>query len=200
MSASQQINLYQAEFRIKRDKLTVAVMLKTLAIVLGLLTAASGWIFATNYRLGQQLEVLREELAIESRRTSEIDSLLAQRTQDRDLEMRLERAEQNLQSSRQMRELLSQTGLGNIDGFSETFKDLSRASIDGLWLTEIALTEGGEAVLLKGFTEDSAMVPTFVARLAQGKSTLMQRQFNVSTVRSSETGEGVFAFELRSSQ
>ncbi|MFM1897488.1 MAG: hypothetical protein RLZZ385_2562 [Pseudomonadota bacterium] len=196
----QQVNLYLPEFRIKRDKLTVVVMLQSLGAFMGVLLVLGGWELWTNFALAQEMQDLQGELTVETQRTAEIDQILARRSQDRNLEQQLERAEQNLLASRQMRDVLGETGLGNTDGFSESFKDLSRASLEGLWLTEISLSNGGQAVNLKGFTVDSSLVPMFVARLAEGNSSLTSKQFSVSTVRSSDSVDALYAFELRSTR
>lgn len=191
----QQVNLYLPEFRLKRDKLTVVLMLQILGAALGLVVLLSAVAFFRNYRVQSQLESLRAELAVETQRTSEIDAILARRSQDRELTERLEIAESSLDSSRQIRDFFKARSGGNIDGFSEYLKDLSRAAVEGLWITEFALGSGGSNVTLKGFTIDSSLVPRFVARLEQGKSPLTRRQFSFSTVKSPDA-EQLYAFEL----
>ena len=195
----QQVNLYLSEFRIKRDNLTVVLMLQILGIALALIAVLSATDYWRSFRLNSQLVALRDELAVETQKTREIDSILARRSQDANLTERLSIAEDVLNASRQIRNFFDSRSGGNIDGFSEYLKDLSRAAVEGLWITEFSLTGGGSNVLLKGFATDSAMIPTYVARLGEGQSPLVNRHFSFSTSRSGD-GEQLYNFELNTSR
>ncbi|MEX2130911.1 MAG: PilN domain-containing protein [Pseudohongiellaceae bacterium] len=191
----QQVNLYLSEFRVKRDNLTLVLMLQILGLAVGLTVVLSAADFWRNYRLNTELATLREQLAVESRRTAEIDATLARRSQDGALNERLEAAEDVLNASRQVRDFFSARTGGNAAGFSEFFKDLSRASIDGLWITNFSLEGGGNSVVLSGFTIDSSLVPSFVDRLGDGTSPLANKRFSFST--SLSPGNNLlYAFEL----
>ena len=100
------------------------------------------------------------------------------RSQNSGLTRRLQLAEARLQASRQIRDFLSQSQLGNIQGFSEYFKDIARASMDGLSINEFAITQGGEQIILAGEVVDSAMVPRYVDNIEGGLSPLRQQRFS----------------------
>ena len=90
---------------------------------------------------------------------------------------------------------MSETNLGNVDGFSEHFKDLSRASIDGLSTTAFQFTDGGEQATMSGQVRDSALVPRYVQNIESGQSPLRNKTFSPSISRA-EVESQIFTFEL----
>ncbi|MEX2332736.1 MAG: PilN domain-containing protein, partial [Pseudohongiella sp.] len=86
--------------------------------------------------------------------------------------------ETRLQQSQELLEFLRNTTLGNSTGYSEYVKDLSRASFDGIWLTEFRISGGTDSVFLRGNALQTAMVPDYVGRLSGSQSSLQGRLFN----------------------
>lgn len=193
----QQINLYLPEFHVKKDPVTALLMGQVIAGVIGLMILVSAYDFFTQWRLGSQLDELQLTLEEETRRTDQLDEQLARRSQNSELTDRLEQAEALLESSAQIREFLSQTQLGNVMGFSEYFKDLSRATFDGISLTAFSFSEGGNRVEIRGQAVDSAMVPRYVDNIERGISPLRMQQFSPSISRQSAQDQ-IFQFELSS--
>ena len=191
----QQINLYLSEFQVKKDPLTPKLMGQILAGLLCIMVMISGYDLFTVWRLGNQLESLQATLQEETRRTSELDDQLARRSQNTELSDRLELAEANLQASEEIRDFLSRTQLGNVIGFSEFFKDLSRASFDGISLSSIAFSNGGDSVELSGQALDSAMVPRYVDNIEQGISPLRNKRFSPRISRENVSDQ-IFQFQL----
>lgn len=191
----QQINLYLEEFRVVRDSLTAILMGQILAGILIFMVLLTSYDLFTKWRLNNQLESLQATLQEETRRTDQLDEQLARRSQNTELSERLERAEANLLASEQIRDFLSQTQLGNVTGFSEFFKDLSRASFDGISLSSISFSEGGNNVQLNGQTTDSAMVPRYVDNIERGVSPLRNQRFSPMISRDAVT-DRLFQFEL----
>jgi len=191
----QQINLYQAEFRVEKDPITAEFMGKTLAAVLIVMLTITGWDLNKQRQLGNELAALRETLAEETRKTEELDEQLARRSQNTELTDRLNGAEARYAAGLQIREFLSETKLGNVDGFSEYFKDLSRASIDGLSITAFQFTDGGEQATMSGQVRDSAIVPRYVQNIESGQSPLRNKTFSPSISRA-EVESQIFTFEL----
>ncbi len=180
----QQINLYLPEFKVKKDPLTAQLMLQVLGGVVAIMLLVSLYDIFSRWQLNRELSDLQETLIEETRKTDELDEVLARRSQNTELSDRLDRAESRLESSRQIRDFLSDTTLGNVAGFSEYFKDLSRASIDGLSITEFSFSNGGRTVRIAGEVVDSAMVPRYVENIARGQSPLRNQQFSPSITRS----------------
>lgn len=194
---NQQINLFLPEFRVQKDPLTAARMGQILGGLVAVLVLVSAYDFFTQWQLENRLEGLQATLAEETTKTDELDELLARRSENTALTARLEQAEARLESSRQIRSFLSQTALGNVEGFSEYFKDLSRASMEGLSISEFSFSEGGNVVQLQGQVVDSAMVPRYVSNIEAGQSPLRRMRFSPSISKASVT-DPVFSFQLTS--
>jgi len=180
---NQQINLYLPEFNVKKDPLTVQLMLQIFGCVVAIMFLVSLYDTFSRWQLNGELADLGETLIEETRKTDELDEVLALRSQNTELTDRLEQAELRLVSSRQILDFFSETALGNIDGFSEYFKDLSRASIDGLSITEFSFSNGGRTVRIAGEVVDSAMVPRYVDNIERGRSPLRNQRFSPSITR-----------------
>jgi len=191
----QQINLYLDEFRVDKDPITAELMGKTLAAVLVVMLTIASWDLNEQRLLGNELAALRETLAEETRKTEELDEQLTRRSQNTELTDRLTEAEARYAAGLQIREFLSETNLGNVDGFSEYFKDLSRASIDGLSITAFQFTDGGEQATMSGQVRDSAIVPRYVQNIESGQSPLRNKTFSPSINRA-EVESQIFTFEL----
>lgn len=192
----QQINLYLSEFRVKRDRLTVLLMGKILGGIVVVMLLLSSYDYLLRWQLNGELVELRATLSEEAQKTGELDGLLARRSQSEQLTSRLVEAEARLISDGQVINFLGRTKLGNIVGFSEHFKDLSRASIDGFMLSGINISAGGQQVSLNGQVADSSLVVKFVSNLRYGKSSI--RDLNFSTNISRESAEDrAFPFALR---
>lgn len=195
---NQQINLYLPEFRAKKDALTAVLMGQILGGLLALMVLVTAYDLYTRWSLNSELAALRQVLQEETRKTNELDEVLARRSQNSALTQRLDSAEAQLESSRQIREFLSETKLGNVVGFSEYFKDISRASIEGLSVTEFEFSEGGEIVKLAGQVIDSAMVPRYVSKLEASNSAIRDQLFSPKISRPDAANQ-FFSFELSTS-
>lgn len=191
----QQVNLYLPEFKVKKDPLTALLMGQMLGAMLVICVLVSAYDLFTRWRLNSEIAEIREVLVAETSRTTDLDDLLAQRSQNSDLTTRLNRAEARLDSSRQIRNFLSETSLGNVNGFSEYFKDLSRASINGLSIAEFEISAGGRDVSLTGQVADTAMVPRYVDNMTQGQSPISEMHFS-PTISRTDVSSQYFNFVL----
>jgi hypothetical protein len=191
----QQINLYLPEFRLKKDAVTPLLMGQILGAMIILMVLVSAFDIYRQWSLQSELAALEVTLQEETRQTEQLDEQLARRSQDTALTDRLEMVEARLEASMQIQDFLSRTQLGNVIGFSEFFKDLSRASFDGISITEFEFSEGGRSVVLQGQAMDSAMVPRFVDNIERGESPLKSHRFSPLISRSDVTDQ-IFQFEL----
>ena len=174
---NQQINLYLPEFRPSVDYIDGVRLLQITAIALLLMVVVSGSNFFQVSSLNTQLQSAQARLSSQTNITNELQQNLARRSSDPALVEELSEREQRLAESEEMLAFLRGTNLGNTDGFSEYIKDLSRATFEGLWLTEFDILNGGNNIYLKGISQQSAMVPEFIGRLSAGKSALRDRDF-----------------------
>ena len=194
---SQQINLYLPEFQVAEDKLTPAVMALVMGGFMSLLIVISIFEGFTIFGLNGDLRALQDTLVEETRRNSDLNQELAQRSENTELADRLSRAERRLESNRQIAAFLNSTKLGNVTGFSEYFKDISRAAMEGLSISSFTFAEGGESVQILGEVSSSALVPRYVNNLRQGQSPLRDLSFSPKISRNN-AAQQVFSFELSS--
>ena len=180
---------------VQKDPFTAVLMGQILAAAVVLMALVSAWDLVGRWRLGSELEALQATLAEETRKTAALEAQVAQRSQDLRLLAQLEAAEARYASALQIRDFLSDTKLGNMDGFSEYFKDLSRAAVEGLSLSEFEFSEGGEQISMAGQVLNSAIVPRYVNSLENGQSSMRAKTFSPSIVRS-DADALLFDFEL----
>jgi Tfp pilus assembly protein PilN len=187
---NQQVNLYLPEFRPSREWLNASRLLWLVLAAVLVMALVSGYDYWRLTGLRDEQAMLQDRLATQARETGELERQVASRTGDERLQRELEARQARLQRTRGLLGFLEDARLGNTDGFSSVMKDLSRASFEGLWLTEFQLQQGGESVTLSGVVRQSAMVPDFIGRLGNGESTLREQQFHrLSGTRKTASGD-----------
>lgn len=174
----QQVNLYLPEFRPSREWLNATRVLWLVLAAALIMAAVSGYDYWRLTRLQDQQATLQSGLDELARETEELERRVAEAMSNEQLQQELETRQARLQRTRNLLDFLEDTRLGGTEGFSAIMKDLSRASFQGLWLTDVHIAQGGEVVTLQGVARQSAMVPGFIGRLGNGESTLSQRRFN----------------------
>jgi len=92
-----------------------------------------------------------------------------------------------------------QTGTRS-EGFSAYFGGLARNALDGLWFNNVAVSAGGERMLLKGRAIEPELVPRLLQTL-RNEQAFAGRTFRKVTFERQESKSGpLINFELRSAQ
>lgn len=164
----QQINLYQEQFRIRRDPfdarhLGVGFLLLVLA-----LAGASAW-------LQQQAdEVAVRAAALERERDRLEQQVLAMRAQLEehrdeavDGDDRVTRLRRELAAKQRVLEYLESGPMAQRDGFSAHLAGLSRRVIDDLWFDRVVFEQGGRKLRFEGHSLQADGVPRMIAALAE---------------------------------
>jgi hypothetical protein len=188
---SQQINLYLPEFRPRNDWLSgarCAALMGGVVLLVGLL---SGVDYGRRYLLQQEQAQTQRVLTAQTGATEQIESSLAGMATDPSLVSEIREREASLAQLEGALGALQNMDVGNINGFSEYLKNLSRASLEGLWLTRISITSAGAKATLEGKALQSYMVPNFVYRLSSGWTE--SKGWRFSGVSSSADGFGAGA-------
>lgn len=164
----QQINLYQDQFRIRREPWRARVLAAVLGLLLVVLAGVSAWL---QYEAGQAEARLA---AAEQRRDraeqqvlalrSELEQIEAGEAVQADLPSRL-RAE--LAAKRRLMDYLEQGPLARRDGFSGHLQGLARRVVDDLWFDRIVLEQGGDRLRFEGHSLEAAHVPRMIAALGE---------------------------------
>jgi len=201
MSASlQQINLYLPELRPRRDWLTAQRLLSVAGVMLVVMMLTGGWTELQTELKQSRMDRLQVQIQEQTQRVEQVERETAARATDQALVQDMNTRELRLTQSRDLYEFMRSTELGNLAGFSGYLMDLSRASFQGIWLSEIRIRGDANYVYLSGSADMPAMLPDFVGRLSMGSSDLRNKRFTrLQSART--TGEReMFDFVLESGQ
>jgi hypothetical protein len=174
---SQQINLFNPIF-LKQKKIFAALpMAKALGVLLlGVLAFA---LYVKQKVAALQKEATASSLQLADKRTRQAAAMVefAPRQKDPALVERLAAAEAELRALRKVASALHGGDFGNTDGYSPYFKAFARQSLDGLWLTGVAITGAGNELELRGRALQPALVPAYFSRLAR-EAVMQGRSFS----------------------
>lgn len=164
----QQINLYQDEFRKRRQYTDAAHLGLGLGVVLAVLALVSGglaWRANEAERraaaLAEQRDALQETLAELQAR---VQARSADGTDDGEVLARLRR---ELDAKRRLVDYLGERAGSSRPAFSGYLEGLARSTVDTLWLDRVELADGGRRLRLGGHALEPETVPALLDRLAQ---------------------------------
>ena len=113
---NQQINLYLPEFRAKKDALSALVMGQILVSIVAVMVIVASVDIYTERGLRGELAKLNGILQQETEKSSKLSEVLTRRSQNAVLIDRLDQAEAQLETSREIRSFLSQEIAGQAVG------------------------------------------------------------------------------------
>ncbi|MGH8704850.1 MAG: PilN domain-containing protein [Burkholderiales bacterium] len=164
---SRQINLYSPIFRKQKKHFSLSAMLISAAIV------ASGVVILYAYARVQTAAVARQSAAIET----QLKTALAQLntlSQDKTLVEKRKRIEDELKSAQaklaaaeQLAAAIPEAGAAGGAGFSGVLTAFARRTVDGVWLTRIAVTSDEDGMTIAGRARSADLVPRYLARLRE---------------------------------
>lgn len=192
---NQQINLHQPIFRKQRALFSARIVLRLCAIW----ALALAVIYALGLWSDQQLRA--EHVRLQTERdaaAANLQKITALRSSDPGRSQMLAQELASLQTQLAQKEavlqLLSRGELGSAAGFAPQIDTLADRRIAGVWLTRVALTEGGREISLQGQAVRSELLPEYLERLS-GESGFPGARFgDVRLERQPDTDE--VAFEL----
>ncbi len=163
----QQVNLYTAELRPRKQHLNARSALLLAALVVVVLLAFMGF--------GQWQNQQLERRAIQAERQNgqlqqAVDSMAAQveaRKPDPELEKALERVTQTISRRQRLLERVDSLANNNHSGFSSRMAALARQIPEELWLTTITLESLPARLGLRGRTRAPERVPLYLEQLGQ---------------------------------
>jgi Tfp pilus assembly protein PilN len=172
---SQQINLFNPIFLKQKKYFSAVAMLQAL----GLLVLGSA-LLATYASL--QASGLRDEAVITTKQLETAQAQLSQakaeyapRSKSQALENQIQKTEVELQSLKQVFEVLNKGDIGNTKGYSEYLRAFSRQIIDGVWLTGLSLVGAGNEIAVQGRALQPELIPAYMNRLK--REPVMQGKF-----------------------
>jgi len=191
---NQQINLHQPIFRKQRALFSVDIVLRICAI----------WAIALGvvYGLGlwKERSLLRERDNIAQARDTALSRLeqLSQQQgaegHSQKLQDELARLQDQLAQKEGVLRVLASGELGSTAGFAPQLDALADRRVAGVWLTRIALEEGGRDISLQGMASREELLPEYLERLA-GDSGFQGARFGDLRLYRAEEG-ATLNFEL----
>lgn len=191
----QQVNLYREELRGRRVPLSAARLAAALAVLVVLLL---GWYGALRWQLAGAAEALaglRGELQSRQADLTRLSGQLAARRAGEGLRAQIDQARGELQGKRWLLGVLGGERPVGAAGFSPYLEGLGRRRLDGLWLTDIVIADGGGQLALKGRALDANLLPRYLQALGT-EPAYRGRQFNVFRLARPDPDDGALEFSL----
>lgn len=167
--SKQQINLYQDILREKAAPFSSPILLKVTLLSVSLFILVSlfySWMLS--YRQ-QTLTLLRQTEAHSLQQLRSLQTHLANRRQDVEIEKQVLKRSEELATKQQIASILSRDEFGNTAGFAAHITGLARQRAEGLWLTELSIYQGGTLLDLHGTMLQAELLPQYLQRLAAEK-------------------------------
>lgn len=173
-TARQNLNLYDTSLRAKRDWLTAANAAGALAACTAMVGLAGAW--ALREALGLRRPATETTEALQAAQ-AEVAALTQRATDTRPdprLQTELRLAQVAVQQRQSALDMLQAGSLGNEKGHAEAIGAFARQSVNGLWLTGLALDH--QQVALRGRAINPELIPVYVGRLNK-EAVLQGRSF-----------------------
>ncbi len=162
----QQINLYQPIFRKERKLFSARALLQISLVSLGLMLLIAVYfqvqlhrLQASEQSLASQYQYLKSTL--DALQQNDGDPVLTA------LDEQIARLETSLQAKQSLLDNMTALAGAGRSGFSPYLDALARLHLNGLWLTGIQISKGGQAVQLRGVARDAGLIPRYLQRLPE---------------------------------
>ncbi|MBX3622901.1 MAG: hypothetical protein KF891_23270 [Rhizobacter sp.] len=176
---TQNINLYDASLRTRRDWLTAANAAAAVGACSLVIALATGWSHYEVSRLSGPAAETRAALEAAQAELAELTQRAAEARPDTRLQADVQLAQTTLTQRQSALELLHAGGLGNDVGHAGALSAFARQSINGLWLTGVVLDQ--QQVALRGRALSAELIPAYVSRLNK-EAALQGRSFRALSV------------------
>ncbi|MDH5601887.1 MAG: PilN domain-containing protein [Gammaproteobacteria bacterium] len=166
----QQVNLYQDELKTPKLNYSARVLIQLSLILVVVFSALAGFRYFQLQQHQLDLAEQQQRQKIVMTELQKIQNELSLRKKDVALVQRISNRTKELTNKQKVLGILNRDEFGNTGGFIEHISGLARQRIDGLWLTQIRIAEGGTDVSLQGLTFKSSLLPRYLQRLSAEKA------------------------------
>lgn len=164
---TQQINLYEARLRPRRELATARNLGMAALLLLALTSALSFYVRQEADRKSAELAALQSSVRNEQERMGALSKALGGRRVSPALLAEQAQIRTLLSSREEVLAVLDSGRLGNTTGFSEYMVGFARQGQADPWLTGFTVSSGGDEVEIRGGLLDSPKLPAFVQRLSR---------------------------------
>ena len=193
----QQINLYQAEFKKEKIIVSAVQVAQVSAVVVAVLLLITGGNVWQTSRLQSSLNQTEATRLASQKELEQSKQLYAKKQENPVLVKQVEKLTMELNTKKQVLKVLSGKSFGNTRGFVEHFTGLAKQRIDGMWLTNISIREGGTSLGMKGTATRPEYVPQYLQRLS-AESAFVGTEFKTFLLAQSEKKKRWVDFDLQS--
>lgn len=163
----QQINLYQSEFQKKWEFLSIETLF---VCAIGLIVVLGGiyWFSASEtWALKSELKELESKVAARTEELAKISQASKSQGPHKAEVISIESLKKQLEKKRLAVNKLRDIYQSDSSGFSRYFESFSRNVLNGLWLSEFSIYDGGSEFEIKGRASEAKLVLAFIENLSK---------------------------------
>ena len=172
----QQVNLYQEMFHREQTWLNARGILIISGALAGLLLLLYGQAFFSAWLDVRSVAKLELRKAEQAQRLKELKAQVPGPAKGQVLAREIEALTKEVRVRERLYEVIVPGTGGNIEGFSSYLEGLARQRIHGVWLQTIRINEGGDDLMLVGYTLRPDGVPDLLEKL-RSEPAFMGRDF-----------------------
>lgn len=191
----QQINLYQQQFRKKKKSLTASSILTLLALFVVAMVVLQ-------IKNVNELKPLQAKQAELDTKIQELTTQVAVAEQaakpkpvDKLLEKEVGQLVSRLQHNEKLLKALTEGAMSNTTGFSEYFEAIANRHVDGTWITNMQIGNGGFRFSFSGKSLTPELVPVYLENLSD-EQVFDNFSFNVLEMERTDQEAGIIDFNI----
>jgi len=162
---SQQINLYEARLRPRRELATGRNLGVAGLALLALVAGTAVWAGMEAARKAEAAAAIQKQLNEQQVQLTALSKAVAERRVSPALAADLDKARATLVAREEVMETLESGRQGSSAGFSAIMSGFARQAQKDLWLTSFVVARGGEDIEIRGRVLDPSGLPAYVQRL-----------------------------------
>lgn len=194
---TQQINLYQSAVIVKSSALAARRLLLVVGVGIGLLLLGYGVTRWQLWRTENYLAGIKAQEQAVRERIVGLQQTYSTRKKSGTLARQVALLKAEKAARLPLLRLLVDHSPDQFPGFSEHLSGLAREDLNGVWLREIALADGGHSLVLQGSALRAELVPRYVQRLSR-QASFSGLEFASLVMSRSEERKEAIDFVLRS--
>ena len=163
---SQQVNLYQPILRAQPKVFSALTIMQFGGLLLLGLSLIYGYARWQDAKLSRDVIALQAQQDAMLKRIEDFNTRFPIKQKSPDLERQLTSLVADRSGKARALDVLSGGVYGNTKGFSGYLEGLARQHLEGVWLTGVTISDGGEHLGLTGSTVDAQRVPRYLQQLS----------------------------------